>query len=142
MTLQIDFESQISALFDVYFWPFNKSHEKIIAIFVISATMSLIWNVFIKFRWHDEKPIKAVLVGMFPRISYITDWSRSWTELSKSSSLVPVLLTWSKSKPIIGLILTAQGKNSLYNKVLYWALLVFYEKQNLRLGLHSSGTSY
>ena len=41
--------------FDVYFWPFNKSHEKINAIFVISATKASIWNVFIKFRWHDEK---------------------------------------------------------------------------------------
>ena len=26
--LKIDFENQILALFDVYFWPFNKSHEK------------------------------------------------------------------------------------------------------------------
>ena len=43
------------AFFDSYFWPFNKSHEKIIAIFVISAIMASIWNVFIKFRWHDEK---------------------------------------------------------------------------------------
>ena len=43
------------AFFDSYFWPFNKTHEKIIAIFVISAIMASIWNVFIKFRWHDEK---------------------------------------------------------------------------------------
>ena len=28
-TLKIDFENQILALFDVYFWPFNKSQEKI-----------------------------------------------------------------------------------------------------------------
>ena len=27
--LKIDFENQILAFFDVYFWPFNKSHEKI-----------------------------------------------------------------------------------------------------------------
>ena len=53
--LKIDFENKILALFDVYFWPFNKTHEKIIAIFVISAIMPSIWNVFIKFRWHDEK---------------------------------------------------------------------------------------
>ena len=39
MTLKIDFEKQNLAFFDVYFWPFNKSHEKINAIFVISATM-------------------------------------------------------------------------------------------------------
>ena len=45
-----DVENQILAFFDVYFWPFNKSHEKINAIFVAS-----IWNVFIKFHWHDEK---------------------------------------------------------------------------------------
>ena len=27
--LKIDFENQILALFDVYFWPFNKSQERI-----------------------------------------------------------------------------------------------------------------
>ena len=43
------------AFFDSYFWPFNKSQEKINAIFVISAIMASLWNVFIKFRWHDEK---------------------------------------------------------------------------------------
>ena len=53
--IEIDFENQILALFDVYFWPFNKSHEKINIIFVISAIKASIWNVFIKFRWHDEK---------------------------------------------------------------------------------------
>ena len=36
-TLKIDFENQILALFDGYFWPFKKSQEKINAIFVISA---------------------------------------------------------------------------------------------------------
>jgi hypothetical protein len=35
--LKIDFENQILALFDVFFWPFNKSHEKINTISVISA---------------------------------------------------------------------------------------------------------
>ena len=34
------------AFFDSYFWPFNKTHEKIIAILVISAIMASIWNVF------------------------------------------------------------------------------------------------
>ena len=43
------------ALFESYFWSFNKSHENINAFFVISAIMASIWNVFIKFRWHDEK---------------------------------------------------------------------------------------
>ena len=51
--VEIDFENQILALFD--FWPFNKSHEKINIIFVISAIIASIWNVFNKFRWHDEK---------------------------------------------------------------------------------------
>ena len=37
LTLKIDFENQILALFDGYFWPFNKSHEKIKSIFLISA---------------------------------------------------------------------------------------------------------
>ena len=46
---------KILAFFDSYFWPFYKSEEKIKVIFVISAIMPSIWNVFIKFRWHDEK---------------------------------------------------------------------------------------
>ena len=29
LILKINFENQILALFDLYFWPFNKSHEKI-----------------------------------------------------------------------------------------------------------------
>ena len=60
MTLKIDFENQILAFFDVYFWPFKKSHEKTNAIFVISVIMASIWNVFIKFRWHDEKLTRAI----------------------------------------------------------------------------------
>ena len=46
---------KILAFFDSYFWPFNKSEEKIKVIFVISAIMPSIWNVFIKFHWRDEK---------------------------------------------------------------------------------------
>ena len=46
---------KILAFFDSYFWPFSKSEEKIKVIFVISAIMSSMWNVFIKFHWHDEK---------------------------------------------------------------------------------------
>ena len=46
---------KILAFFDSYFWPFDKSEEKIKVIFVIGAIIPLIWNVFIKFRWHDEK---------------------------------------------------------------------------------------
>ena len=55
LTLKIDFENQILALFDGYFWSFNKFREKIKCIFVICAIIPSIWNVFIKFRWHDEK---------------------------------------------------------------------------------------
>ena len=55
MKLKINFENQILALFEGYFWPFNSSHVKIKSIFVISATIPSTWNVFIKFRWHDEK---------------------------------------------------------------------------------------
>ena len=43
------------SFFDSYFWSFNKSGEKIKVIFLISAIIPSIWNVFIKFRWHDEK---------------------------------------------------------------------------------------
>ena len=39
LTLKIDNENQILALFDVYFWPFSKSHEKINTIFVIIASI-------------------------------------------------------------------------------------------------------
>ena len=53
--VEIDFENQILVLFDSYFWTFYKSHEKIKFIFVISAIIPSIWNVFIKFCWHDEK---------------------------------------------------------------------------------------
>ena len=62
--LKIDFENQILALFDVYFWPFNKSHEKFNAIFVISAIMASVWNVFIKFRWHDQK---LTVTDLYPK---------------------------------------------------------------------------
>ena len=55
MKLKIDFENQMLALFEGYFLPFNNSHEKMKAIFVISAIIPSIWNVFIKFRLHDEK---------------------------------------------------------------------------------------
>ena len=54
LTLKIDFKNQILALFDSYFWLFNKSDEKIKFIFVISAIIPSIWNVFIKFCWNDE----------------------------------------------------------------------------------------
>ena len=43
------------AFFYSHFWPFHKTHEKINAIFVSSKIMASIWNVFTKFRWHDEK---------------------------------------------------------------------------------------
>ena len=61
LTLEIDFENQILALFDGYFWPFNKSHEKIKSIFEISAIITSIWNVFIEFRWRDEKLTQPIL---------------------------------------------------------------------------------
>ena len=60
--------------FDSYFGPFNKTHEKIIAIFVISEIMASIWNVFIKFRWHDEK-LTAASKTLYSNIAaYIVYW--------------------------------------------------------------------
>ena len=56
---------KILAFFDSYFWPFNKSEEKIKVIFVISVIMPSIWNVFIKFRWHDEKLTDGWNGGVF-----------------------------------------------------------------------------
>ena len=43
------------AFFGSYFWPFSKFEDKNQVIFVISALMCSIWNVFIEFCWHDEK---------------------------------------------------------------------------------------
>ena len=54
--------------FDSYFWQFNKSEEKIKAIFVISAIIFSIWNVFIKFYWHDEKVTIATTSRCLPYI--------------------------------------------------------------------------
>ena len=51
---------KILAFFDSYFWPFKKSEEKIKVIFAISEIMPSIWNVFFKFRWHDEKVTEDV----------------------------------------------------------------------------------
>ena len=48
------------AFFDSYFWLFNKSHEKIKSIFVINAIIPSVWNVFIKFRWNDEKLTRVI----------------------------------------------------------------------------------
>ena len=64
-----NFFRKILALFDSYFWPFNKSHEKINTIFVISAIIASIWNVFIKFRWHDEKLTDDI---KYPLVTYPT----------------------------------------------------------------------
>ena len=46
LTLKIDFENEILALFDSYFGPFYKSHVKFNVIFVISSIMALLSNVF------------------------------------------------------------------------------------------------
>ena len=67
--LKIDFENQILALFDGYFWPFNKSHEKIKSIFVISTIIPSIWNVFIKFRWRDE-----ILTVVKPKLTSVSNY--------------------------------------------------------------------
>ena len=68
LMLKTDFENQILALFDSYFWPFKKSQEKISAIFVIISNMTSIWNVYIKFRWHEEKLIHTMYYCNYERI--------------------------------------------------------------------------
>ena len=53
------------------FWPFrpfNKCHEKIKSIFVIGAIIPSIWNVFIKFHWHDEKFTLANYLCFFKQV--------------------------------------------------------------------------
>ena len=55
----------------IRFWHFLKSilghltslMKKFKSICVISAIISSIWNVFIKFRWHDEKLTVRPLIG-------------------------------------------------------------------------------
>ena len=69
LTLKIDVEKQILALFDSYFWPINKSHEKIKSIFVIKTIMPPVWNVFFKFCWHDEKLTKGAV--LFQKCLYL-----------------------------------------------------------------------
>ena len=63
------------AFFDSYFWPFNKSQEKIDSIFVISAIIASIWNVSIKFRWHDEKLIRCVITVLKGLKYFLKAWS-------------------------------------------------------------------
>ena len=84
------------ASFDSYFWPFNKTHEKIIAIFVISAIMASIWNDFIKFCWHDEKltiePLKKIV-----KIRGIFSWlNRLDKKTGKSKLFRRVLFAFSR----------------------------------------------
>ena len=52
------------ALFDSYYWPFYKPHAKINAALLISVIKVSIWQVFIKFPWHGEKPTSATLVTL------------------------------------------------------------------------------
>ena len=80
------------AFFDSYLWPFNKTHEKIIAIFMISAIIASIWNVFIKFHWHDEKLTKGMHLFWDPLWCVLYLWL--WTESTR------ILLTvWRKGVP-------------------------------------------
>ena len=56
---------------------FNKSHEKINTIFVISAIIASIWNVFIKFRWHDEKLTYGTNETLESKVHWWLVWGRS-----------------------------------------------------------------
>ena len=64
------------AFFDSYFWPFNKSHEKTNAIFVISAIMASIWNVLSGGFWARPPQSKVVKIKSFD-FSYWA-WSTPW----------------------------------------------------------------
>ena len=75
------------AFFDSYFWPFNKSEEKIKVIFVISAIMPPIWNVFIKFRWHDEKLTEGTNILFFKTNPF-------YTEKSSYLKIEPLTMFW------------------------------------------------
>ena len=64
LIFKVNFQRQKSSE-SFYFWPFNKSEEKIKVIFVMSAIILSIRNVFIKFRWHDEKLTTGLCTGYF-----------------------------------------------------------------------------
>ena len=74
------------AFFDSYFWPFNESEEKIKVIFVISAIMPSIWNVFIKFHWHDKKitsgPNNSVVLNKRGGWTIYPKWIKVWSEIN------------------------------------------------------------
>ena len=75
------------AFFDSYFWPFNKSHEKTNVIFVLSAVMASIWNVFINFRWHDEK-FRVVFIESMNHYHLLTSWIAHRCVLPKSCPVI------------------------------------------------------
>ena len=83
------------AFFDSYFWPFNKSEEKIKVIFVISAIKASIWNVFIKFRWHDEK-ITKVWNSIFNEFMNILAATPVNIVISRQSLKWNWIFTWTK----------------------------------------------
>ena len=66
--------------------------EKINTIFVISAIIASIWNVFIKFRWHDEK-----LTAVYNTRYDFTRYFPNFQSLS-DKKLVNIKLLWQKSK--------------------------------------------
>ena len=92
LTLKIDIENQILALFDVYFWPFNKSLEKINTFFLISAIIASIWNVFIKFRWHGEKL-----------------FFRSCAQLSKHCQKLQLSIFYAKNSPNLSIFFSLKN---------------------------------
>ena len=83
------------AFFDSYFWPFNKSEEKIKVIFVISAIMPPIWNVFIKSHWHDEKFAIALCSWLS---LWLTKRGSEWNWISQTLMKRPLLIR-AKNRP-------------------------------------------
>ena len=82
---------KILAFFDSYFWPFNKSDEKIKVSFVISAIIPSIWNVFVKFHWHDEN-LTDVINGSLDVVVFLG--SQELKEQQSSAQKLRFVGTW------------------------------------------------
>ena len=125
--LKIDFENQILALFDGYFWPFNNSQEKIKSIFAISAIIPSIWNVFIKFRWHDEKLTRPWRLENERAATGLVGWARlGWQPLDISSTLRLWFWFWLYCRKIGGEICQPIFKLLHITNPECWKLLNFF----------------
>jgi len=133
LTLKIDFENQILALFDGYFWPFNKSHEKIKSIFVISAIIPSIWNVFIELHRHG-----MTIVLCYVLLCCLIFWAKYWAiyKIYEQNLMIRYALCyavlcclmislWKVSK-ILCPVMLCLWWHELKSKILWYVMLVLF----------------